>query len=148
MCGKMTEVSPQVRDYMSLHVVTIDASGSVLDAAREIVDNSVGCVVVMKNDDIAGIVTKGDILKKSLLRLEDPGNTRVSKIMSTPVVTIAPGESLETAAKLMSERHVSKLPVLDDVGLVVGLISSTDLIRIEPGYVEYLKELIHSKSKP
>ncbi|MFI5420348.1 MAG: CBS domain-containing protein [Nitrososphaerales archaeon] len=47
----------------------------------------------------------------------------------------------------MSNRNVSKLPVIDDQsGLLVGIITSTDIIRIEPGYVGYLKDLIFSKS--
>ena len=46
----------------------------------------------------------------------------------------------------MSERHVSKLPVLDTEGLLVGIITSTDIIRVEPEYIKYLEDLIYSKS--
>jgi len=68
--------------------------------------------------------------------------------MVTPVVTISPDDSLEAAAKRMSERHVSKLPVVDDEsGLVVGVITSSDIMRLEPSYVEFLKELITSSQK-
>ncbi|MFI5420349.1 MAG: cyclic nucleotide-binding/CBS domain-containing protein [Nitrososphaerales archaeon] len=78
----------QVRDYMTMKVVEVDASDSVHDAAEKMMSGKVGCVVVTQNDDIAGVVTKGDIIKRSLLELTDPKNTRVSSIMSTPVVTI------------------------------------------------------------
>ena len=65
--------------------------------------------------------------------------------MVSPVVTISSDDSLEQAAKKMSERHVSKLPVVDDEsGLLVGILTSTDIIRVEPTYVEYLKDLISS----
>jgi CBS domain-containing protein len=137
----------QVRDYMTMKVVEVDASDSVYDTAEKMTANNVGCVVVTENDDIAGIVTKGDIIKRALLKLLDPKTTRVSTIMTAPVVTISPDDSLEEAAMMMSDRQVSKLPVMDDVsGLLVAIITSTDIIRIEPGYVGYLKDLIFSKS--
>ena len=132
---------------MTMKVVKVDASDSVFDAAEKMIENNVGCVVVIRNDDVAGMVTKGDIIKRSLLKLQDPKETRVSSIMTTPVVTIGPDESLEEAARIMSNRQVSKLPVIeDDSGLLVAIITSTDIIRIEPGYVGYLKDLIFSKS--
>lgn len=101
-----------------------------------------------QNDDIAGIVTKGDIIKNAILKLQDLKLISVSSIMTTPVVMIYPDGTLEQAAKLMSERHVSKLPVVDDEsGLLVWVLTATDTIREEPSYVEYLKELVASSSK-
>ena len=133
---------------MAMKVVTADASDSVFDAIAKMIGGDVGCIVVMQNDDIAGIVTKGDVIKNSFLKLEDPRKTRVSSIMSTPVVTISPDDSLEQAARVMSERNVSKLPVVDDEsGLLVGIVTSTDIIRVEPKYVEYLKGLISSTTR-
>lgn len=138
----------EVRDYMAMKVVTADVSDSVLDTATRLIDGKVGCVVVMQDDDLAGIVTKGDIIKSTILKLQDPKKLRVSSIMTTPVVTISPDSSIEAAAKLMSERRVSKLPVIEDEsGLLIGIITSTDIIRVEPSYVEYLKELITSSQE-
>ena len=143
----MSAATSQVRDCMSMRLITVDASDSVYDAAEIMTENHVGCTVVMQNDDIAGIITKGDIIKNCLLTNQDPKKVRASSIMSTPVVTVSPDDSLEQAAKKMSARNVSKLPVVDDEsGLLVGMITSTDVMRIEPSYVEYLKELIHSRS--
>lgn len=140
--------NPQVRDYMAMKVATVDASDSVYDAATRMIEAKVGCIVVTQNDDIAGIVTKGDIIRNTILKVQDPKLVRVSSIMATPVVTISPDDSLEQAAKLMSERHVSKLPVVDDEsGLLVGIVTSTDIIHMEPGYIDYLKELIASSTR-
>ncbi len=136
-------VNPEVRDYMAQKVVTADASDSVFDIATQLIVNKVGCVVVMENDDIAGIVTKGDIIKNTLLTGQDPKKLRASSIMSTPVVTSSPDDSLEDAARKMSERRVSKLPIIDDEsGLLVGIISSNDILRVEPSYITHLKGLI------
>ena len=137
--------SPEVRDYMGRKVITADASDSVFDATTRMIERNVGCIVVTQNDDIAGIITKGDIIKNTILKFQDPKSVRVSSIMVTPVFTIPPDDSLEEAAKLMSERHISKLPVIEDEsGLLVGIITSTDIIRVEPEYVGYLKDLITS----
>jgi len=138
-------VNPEVRDYMGMKVVTADVSDSVFDVASKLIEGKVGCVVIMQNDDIAGMVTKGDIIKNTILSAQDPKKLRASSIMTTPVVTISPDNSLEEAAKKMSERRISKLPVIDDEsGLLVGIITSTDIIRVEPNYVSHLKGLIAS----
>jgi len=140
--------SPTVSDCMAMKVTVVDVSDSVLDAARKMIDGNVGCVVAMQQNDIAGIVTKGDILKNSVLKQLDLTKTRVSTVMSTPVISVDQEATLEDAAKIMSERHVSKLPVLNTEGLMVGIITLTDVIRVEPEYVKYLEDLIHSKSSP
>jgi CBS domain-containing protein len=133
-----------VRDYMAHQVVTVDVSDSVFDATEKLVKNNVGCIVATENGEVSGIVTKGDILKNSLLKLRDPVRTNVGSVMTRPFITIEADASLEDAANLMSEKQVSKLPVLED-GLLVGIITATDIMRVEPDYVKYLKDLIDSK---
>jgi CBS domain-containing protein len=130
---------------MAMRVITVDVTHTVFDAAEKMIKRDVGCIVVTEDGDIVGIVTKGDILRNSLLKIQDPKKTLVGAIMSKPVITISPESSLEEAAKLMSQNKVSKLPVLDN-GLLVGIITSTDIIKVEPQYVEHLKDLIAGKS--
>ncbi|MDG6904536.1 MAG: CBS domain-containing protein [Nitrososphaerota archaeon] len=132
---------PEVRDYMTMRVVSVDASDSVFNAADIMIKNGVGCVVVTEYGEIKGIVTKGDIIRNSLLKLLDPKNTTVKTVMTRSPVTIEASATLEEAAKLMTEKNVSKLPVLDE-GLLVGVISASDIIRVEPTYVTYLRGLI------
>ncbi len=134
-----------VRDYMAHQVITVNASDSVFDATEKMIKNNVGCIVIMDNGEVAGIVTKGDILKNSLLKLKDPVNTNVGLIMTHPFTTIESEASLEDAANLMSQKQVTKLPVLED-GVLVGIITATDIMRVEPEYVKYLKNLIYSKT--
>jgi CBS domain-containing protein len=142
----MTTVTLEIRDYMTMRAMSVDISQSVYEAAQKMIQNEIGCVVVTKGGDVAGIVTKGDIIKKSLLNLEDPKAVNVASVMSKPVICIGPDKALEEAARLMGENNVSKLPVITNDGVLIGIITSTDIIRIEPGYVKYLKDLIESKS--
>jgi CBS domain-containing protein len=130
-----------VRDYMSMRVVSVDSSDSVYNAADILIKNNVGCVVVTEYGDLKGIVTKGDILRNALLKSLDPKKTRVEEVMTLHPVTIEASATLEEAAKLMTEKNVSKLPVLDDE-ILVGLVSASDIIRVEPSYVGYLRGLI------
>ena len=134
-----------VEDFMTHNVVTVGVNDSVYDATRKMVESNVGCIVAMSNGEVMGIITKGDILRNSLLKLLDPKTTKVESVMTYPFVTIDSGASLEDAAELMSKRHVSKLPVLQD-GLLVGIITATDIIRVEPEYVKYLRAL--SENRP
>ncbi|MGA2874369.1 MAG: CBS domain-containing protein [Nitrososphaerales archaeon] len=137
----MAAAVPEVRDYMSMRVVSVDASDSVFNASDIMIKNGVGCVVVTEYGDLAGIVTKGDILRNSLLKLLDPKKTTVQLVMTKSPVTIEASASLEDAAKLMTEKNVSKLPVLDE-GILVGVISASDIMRVQPTYVTYLRGLI------
>ena len=133
-----------VRDYMSMRVVSVDASDSVYNAADILIRNNVGCVVVTEYGDLKGIVTKGDILRNALLKSLDPQRTKIEEVMTRNPITIEASATLKDAAKMMTERNVTKLPVLDD-GILVGLLSASDIIRVEPSYVEYLKGLIERK---
>ena len=137
--------SVEIRHYMTMRALTCDVSDSLYNAAEKMIKNNVGSVVVTKNGDVAGILTKGDILNCCILSGGNLKDMAAEAVMSKPVVCILPNKSLEEAARLMSERNVSKLRVIDESGLLSGIITSTDIIRIEPGYVKFLKDLIESK---
>jgi CBS domain-containing protein len=131
---------------MTKNVKWVDPSATVLDTVSKMIEFNVGCIVVVKGK-VVGIVTKGDVLRKSVLRGLDPKATPVEKVMSRNVVTISKDATLEDASRLMSERKVSKLPVVDGDRLI-GIITSTDIIRTEPMMVGYLQELIKARFVP
>lgn len=137
----------KVFDVMSTNVVTADSSETLSVAVARMLDRDVGCIVVVHKDAVAGIITKGDVLKKAYLTSLDPKKTLAREVMSTPVVAIDVDASLEDAAKLMTQKLVSKLPVLRDKKLV-GVVTSTDVIRAEPIQVKYLQELVRARFVP
>jgi len=63
----MMTANPEVREYMAVEVRAADASDSVYDVAAKMIEGNVGCVVITQNDDIAGMITKGDIIKNTVL---------------------------------------------------------------------------------
>lgn len=118
-----------VEKLMSRRVVTIDVSSSVFDATREIMDRDIGCVVVLKDKKVVGIVTKGDVLREAVMKRLDPQQLNIERIMSQPVLTVEPTKTLAEASALMAQENLTKLPVLSKNGELLGIITSSDIIR-------------------
>jgi CBS domain-containing protein len=137
-----------VVDVMSNKVLSVQNDEPVSKVVSTLVKNDVGSIVILdKNGDLTGIITKGDILRKVLLKGLDPKKTPAKQVMSSKVVTIGSDATVEEASKLMIAKGVSKLPVLSEDKLV-GIITSTDIIRTEPGEISYLQELIRARFVP
>lgn len=133
-----------VRDVMSSPVRTSRVGDSVKDAVRKMNKFRIGCLVVMQGDRPVGILTERDIMRKIVEPCIDPSLIRVSDVMSTPVTTIDPAASVEDAARIMSRKHIKKLPVVED-GRLVGVVTSTDLMRSGPELVSALTDLLSKK---
>jgi CBS domain-containing protein len=120
---------PKVKDIMSKTVFTIDVSNTAFDVVREMMNRDIGSVVITrKAGEVAGVVTKGDILREVIMKKADPQKTKAEDVMSRPVVSIEPESTLEEASKMMAKHNVSKLPVIKD-GKLFGILTSTDVIR-------------------
>ena len=137
----------KVFDVMSTDVVTTGITGPLSEATKRMLEREVGCIVVTDKEAVVGMITKGDILKKAFLKGVVAGKVSAKKVMSQPVFTISPDATLEEASKLMTEKGISKLPVVKDKKLV-GIITSTDVIRAEPMQVSYLQELVRARFVP
>ncbi len=122
-------MTAQVEKLMSKKVVTVDSTSSVYDATREIMSRDIGCVVILKGKKIIGIVTKGDILRESVMKRLDPQQLNIERIMTQPVLTIEPTKTLAEASELMAQENLTKLPVVTKGGELVGIITSSDIIR-------------------
>jgi CBS domain-containing protein len=108
----------------------IESTPSALDAARLMIKNKVGSVVVVDFDGKpVGIVTERDILKKVTALSKPPRDIAVQDIMSYPVVTIKAYDSIETAAAVMTKNKIKRLVVLEQDGSLAGVLSITDIAR-------------------
>jgi CBS domain-containing protein len=120
---------------MSLHrlgteaVVTCPPTTSVLDIARLMTTRDVGSVVITDGQRPVGIVTDRDLVLRVLRRRFDAGDVRVEQVMSTPVETVPDDTDALAALELMNERHVRRLPLTNDHGEVVGIVTYDDLVR-------------------
>ena len=114
---------------MNSPVETISSDATAVEAASMLTDRGVGSLVVGE-DPIDGILTEGDIVA-SVAAETDPTQITVADLMSDPVVTVRPGESVAAAGERMGQNGVKKLPVTED-GRVVGIITTTDLAHYLP----------------
>ena len=109
-----------VVDVMALHAATINENSSIEEAAGLMLDERVTHLpVVSKDNKIIGIVTAWDISKAVALKC-----VKLEQIMTQDVVTVFPQEPIELAALKMREYNISSLPVVNDQGLVMGLITT------------------------
>jgi len=118
-----------VKDLMSPSLVTIEPGASAALAARLISRHNVGVLPVCSADrKLRGMVTDRDIVLRCVATEEDPAQTPVRDIMSRRCAYVAPGDDCGAAARIMSERQVRRLPVVEN-GKLVGMISLGDLAR-------------------
>lgn len=131
-----------VQEIMRSPVRTIGRYTTAAEAARELYVHEIGSLVVVdEHGTPIGIITKSDI---NLVVAEGliPSDTSAEAIMSSPVVTVGATESLRTAAGLMQEHSIKKLPVVSETGELVGVIATVDLAYYLPAYAKK----IHSRT--
>jgi len=132
-------MSQKLRRIMVEKVVTIAPSATVKQAAELMNMHEIGCLVVVDHEKPVGILTERDMLKRIICESRQPKTTRVANLMSKPLITASPDMRAGDATKLMFERNIKKLPVVEN-GRLVGLITLTDLLR-SPGVVGFLNSL-------
>jgi CBS domain-containing protein len=117
----------RIADVMSLRLVTVRPEETVQVAIARMLEENVGGVVVCNGDRLAGIFTERDVL-----RLVGGGDhfaeLRVADVMTREVITVGPDDEVVEAARLMGERQVRHLPVVQD-GNVLGLVGIREALR-------------------
>ncbi len=137
----------KVRDVMTTEVTTVDPSASLRDVAAILDDRGIAGAPVVAGEEVVGVVSESDIVMKEQgpelgergllkrLRRHDDGETAAKleartaqEAMTSPAVTIEPGRDLTRAAKLMVERGVNRLPVVEH-GKLLGIVTRADLMH-------------------
>src|SRR3989304_2732825 len=141
------KVSLKVEDVMVREVVTISENASVKEAAGIMNQFEIGSIIAVRKGKAIGIVTERDLLKRVIAEGMDAKKTRVKDIMSSPLVVIAPGAELEEALRLMFEKKIKKLVVVDQKRLI-GLVSLTDIASCQPAIIKLLKTFAAAQNTP
>jgi CBS domain-containing protein len=113
---------------MTENIVALESNEPVKKAAELVDKHDIGYLIVVDKGEPVGIVTERDMLKRVLLQFKDPRITGVSDVMSAPLIASASDTDLNKAVRLMNERRIKKLVVVED-GVLVGLLSTTDVVR-------------------
>lgn len=109
-------------------IYSVGPDAPVLDAIRTMADHYIGALLVMRGDDLVGIVSERDYARKVILMGRHSNDTPVSEIMSPNVLTVGPDDTIETCMRLCTDRRVRHLPVVDN-RKVVGVVSIGDLVK-------------------
>jgi IMP dehydrogenase len=107
----------------------VDPDTTVTAAAAMIAKRSEECLFVGSDEVVIGIVTSTDMIEKVIAVGANPAKVYVRDVMSTPVITVNATATIGEATKIMSEYGVRKLPVIDESGALVGVITSLELAR-------------------
>jgi CBS domain-containing protein len=116
-----------VRDVMSTSVGTVDANATVRDAVGHMLEDGIGSVVVTKDGNPAGILTKVDVLRVGHEHDRPLSEIPVYAATSRPLVTARPSDPVRVAAARMFEEDIHHLPVAEDT-TIEGVVTATDLL--------------------
>jgi CBS domain-containing protein len=128
-----------------IHSVSPDAP--VLEAIRLMAEHGVGALLVMSGEQLVGVVSERDYARKVILKGRASNDTPVRQIMSSPVLTVQADQSVHDCMRIMSEKRIRHLPVVDASG-VIGVLSIGDLVRAvleeQQRTIADLEQYIHS----
>ncbi|MDW8040075.1 MAG: CBS domain-containing protein [Nitrososphaerota archaeon] len=129
-----------VRDVMSSPVITVDEEAPVVHVAELMEKHELGCIIVTnKEGKPIGIITERDLVARVLAKNLKPDTVKAKDVMTSPLITIEPGETINEAARKMSRLNIRRLGVVYK-GELVGLISSKDILAVMPELIETIQE--------
>ncbi len=130
-------------DRKGRHIISVNPEDSVLDAIRLMAEKSIGSLVVMKDQELLGIMSERDYARKVIIKGKSSESTAVSEIMTVNVFTTSSSETVNDCMSMMTEKKIRHLPVVED-NTVIGMISIGDLVEaIIADQQEEIEQLEH-----
>jgi CBS domain-containing protein len=118
-----------IRELMTVRPRTVKAGDSVVEAAKLMRGEDAGLAPIVDGDRLVGVITDRDIAIRVVAEGRDPQSTKVEEVASENVVTIDPQQDLDEALRLMAEHQLRRLPVVEEDGKLVGIVSQADVAR-------------------
>src|SRR5580765_8762196 len=109
-------------------IYSIGPDQPVLAAIQLMADKFVGALLVMRGEELLGIVSERDYARKVILKGRSSAQTPVRDIMTADVISVAPGDTVHRCMRLVTDKHIRHLPVVEN-GKVVGMLSIGDLVK-------------------
>ncbi len=117
-----------VNQIMTKTILTADKSVSIQDAAQKMKELKIGCIIITDNAKPIGIVTERDFVTKVAAEGR-PLFTEISEVMSSPLITIEPEDTIWEASEMMKEKLIHKLPVKEN-DQIIGIVTTSDIVKI------------------
>jgi CBS domain-containing protein len=114
---------------MTKEIACVGVDQSASDAAQTMKDQNVGTVLVVDCDQLKGLVTDRAIATRAVADRKDPQKVRVTDIMTKDLIGCSEDDDIMDALKVMGEKKVRRLPVVNDSSQLVGIVSISDIAR-------------------
>ena len=134
------ETKIPLREVMVREVVKSDPDLTVLEATKLMGKYDVDCIVVLDHGEPVGIVTEGDIISELVSKDLKSSKVKLKDIMTTPLITASPNDSLSDIAKKMARERIRKIPIIED-GKLVGIVTDIDIISVSSEMNSIMAEL-------
>jgi len=130
-----------VVDVMTTNIVYVKPTDSVLTAVKKMIKVGIGNVLVINEGRLEGLITEKDIITKVVALNVNPEKVKAGEIMTRKVITAKPSMNIQQAARKMIKEGIRRIPIKDK-GKIIGVITNTDILRIEPALIDILIERI------
>ena len=141
-------VSSVLRRKSDRKLLSISPDASVYEAIALMAENSIGALLVVSNGLLVGIMSERDYARKVVLQSRSSKDTRVGDIMTSPVVTVSPAHTVEECMRLMTDKRIRHLPVIEGAA-IAGIVSIGDLVRsvitVQGETIQYLQQYINGQ---
>jgi CBS domain-containing protein len=143
----MTTTVRHLLDRKGRAIYFVESDAPVLEAIQLMADHHIGALLVMRGDELLGIVSERDYARKVILLGRSSSETPVWQIMSSPVITVTLNSTVDECMRLCTEHRIRHLPVVEG-HRVVGVVSIGDLVKAvihdQQQTIEQLESYIHS----
>jgi CBS domain-containing protein len=124
----MTIVS-QILQGKGNQIWSVSPDATVYETLELMAEKNIGAVLVLEDDQSSGIFSERDYARKVILQGKSSRQTPIVEVMSSPVISVRPGLSVDKCMRLMTDRKFRHLPVVTDEGQLVGIISIGDVVN-------------------
>ncbi|MCK4550387.1 MAG: CBS domain-containing protein [Candidatus Aenigmarchaeota archaeon] len=138
----------KIFEIMSKPVIVIEEDKTIQESAFLLRKHNIRGLVVVRGHDAQGIITDRDIVSKVVAENLDPRNVAVKEIMVPKMITAKPDELINDVAKKMCANKVGRIPIVDDDGNIVGVVTETDITKLYPAMIDVLYERTSIEETP
>ena len=133
-----------VKDIMYKKVNIIELNSSVLKAAKIMAKTRRGYVIVTKKGKPVGILTDSDLIERIVAKNKQPSKVKIKDVMTTPVITTTPDESIVDVSRKMRKNMIKRIPVVKK-GKIIGIVTQIEISSITPEFLSILEDRLKMK---
>ena len=139
----------EILSEKGMHVYSVPPDLNVLEATNQMNQHRIGAIMVMDGKRIAGIFTERDVLQRAYGERHNPADISVGEVMTRDIVCCGPDSTLEEMSEIMRSKRIRHIPICDDEGHLMGLVSIGDVnahhATQQSMQIHYLNEYIYGR---